>query len=60
MNEGKLSSTSRRNLLKWGLVSLGTLALTTVPTVVTAQPRSRIRTLTFNADDIGILTLLYY
>ena len=55
MNEGKLSSTSRRNLLKWGLVSLGTLALTTVPTVVTAQPRSRIRTLTFNADDIGIL-----
>ncbi len=55
MNEGKLSSTSRRNLLKWGLVSLGTLALTTVPTVVTAQPRSRIKTLMFNADDIGIL-----
>lgn len=55
MNEGKLSSTSRRNLLKWGLVSLGTLALTTVPTVVTAQPRSKIKTLTFNANDIGIL-----
>ncbi len=55
MNQGKISSTSRRNLLKWGLVSLGTLALTTVPTVVTAQPRSNVKTLTFDADDIGIL-----
>ncbi|MBA2749335.1 MAG: ferritin-like domain-containing protein [Tatlockia sp.] len=55
MNQGKISSTSRRNLLKWGLVSLGTLALTTVPTVVTAQLRSNVKTLTFDADDIGIL-----
>ena len=55
MNQGKISSTSRRDLLKWGLVSLGTLALTTIPTVVTAQPRSKIKALTFDANDFGIL-----
>ena len=54
-NESKADFTSRRNLLKWGLVSFGTLALTTVPTIVTAQPGSKIKTLSFNANDIGIL-----
>ena len=54
-NESKADFTSRRNLLKWGLVSLGTLALTTVPAIVTAQPGSKIKTLSFNANDIGIL-----
>jgi rubrerythrin len=48
-------STSRRNILKWSLFSMGTAALTTLPSKLTAQANYSIKTLTFNADDIGIL-----
>jgi rubrerythrin len=48
-------SASRRSLLKWGLFSIGTAALTTIPSKLTAQASYSIKTLTFNADDIGIL-----
>lgn len=51
----KASSASRRQLLKWGLYGLGAAALTALPKVVTAQTTGSVRTLTFNADDIGIL-----
>lgn len=51
----RASSASRRKLLKWGLYGLGAAMLTTVPTAVLAQSRRRAKTLTFNADDIGIL-----
>lgn len=51
-----MTSTSRRKLLKWGLCGLGAAALTTVPTALLAQtPERAARTLTFNADDVGIL-----
>jgi hypothetical protein len=52
---GKRSSASRRKLLKWGLFGIGTLALTTLPKAVTAQSSNGAKTLTFNADDDGIL-----
>ncbi|MBW4487973.1 MAG: ferritin-like domain-containing protein [Trichocoleus desertorum ATA4-8-CV12] len=52
---GKISFSSRRKLLKLGLCGLGALALTAVPQVVTAQTANGSRTLTFNADDVGIL-----
>jgi len=51
----KTSSASRRKLLKWGLLGLGAAALTAVPKTVMAQTRRGVRTLTFNANDIGIL-----
>jgi hypothetical protein len=54
MNKRK-GSTSRRSLLKWGLCGLGAFALTTLPRRLTAQTSNGIKTLTFNADDIGIL-----
>lgn len=54
MNTRKLVSTSRRNLLKWGLCGLSGFALTTLPQRLTAQTING-KTLTFNADDIGIL-----
>lgn len=54
MNKRKISST-RRTLLKWGLCGLGTMALTTLPRRLTAQTDNGIKTLTFDADDIGIL-----
>ncbi|NEQ29083.1 MAG: ferritin-like domain-containing protein [Microcoleus sp. SIO2G3] len=50
-----MTSTSRRKLLKWGLCGLGAAALTTVPTALFAQTPVQARTLTFNADDVGIL-----
>jgi Ferritin-like domain len=46
---------SRRNLLKLGIVSLGTIALTGVPKTLLAKSVSRGQKLTFNANDIGIL-----
>lgn len=55
MKKRKGASASRRTLLKWGLCGLGALTLTTLPKALTAQPSSGIKTLTFNADDIGIL-----
>ena len=46
---------SRRNLLKLGLIGLGTIALTAVPQVLIAQTTISIKKLTFNTDDMGIL-----
>ena len=46
---------SRRSLIKWGIFGLGGIALASVPGVLNAQPMSRGKTLTFNADDVGIL-----
>jgi hypothetical protein len=54
MKKRKVSST-RRTLLKWGLCGLGAMVLTTLPKRLTAQTDNGIKTLTFNADDIGIL-----
>lgn len=51
----KKSAASRRTLLKWGLCGLGVAALTTLPQKLTAQTNSQPKTLTFNANDIGIL-----
>lgn len=48
-------SSSRRTLLKWGFISLGTVLLTGVPKALMAQSSRNAKTLTFNADDIGIL-----
>jgi hypothetical protein len=47
------ASASRRKMLKWGLYGLGAAALTAVPEAVFAQ--RAVKTLTFNADDVGIL-----
>lgn len=55
MKSRKKSSTSRRSLIKWGIFGLGGIALTAMPGVLNAQPNSRGKTLTFNADDVGIL-----
>ncbi len=55
MNKRKVSSTSRRSLLKWGLCGLGAVALTTLPETLNARTSNGIKTLRFNADDIGIL-----
>jgi rubrerythrin len=55
MNRRKESSTSRRSILKWGFCGLGAFALTTLPKKLTAHTTNGINTLTFNADDIGIL-----
>jgi Ferritin-like domain len=52
--EGK-ASPSRRTLLKWGLVSLGTAVLTGMPKTLIAQASRSAKKLTFNADDLGIL-----
>lgn len=54
MKKRKASST-RRTLLKWGLCGLGAVALTTLPKRLTAQTDNGMKTLTFDADDIGIL-----
>ena len=51
----KTPPTSRRNLLKWGMLGVGTAVLATMPSVVAARPKPYIKTLVFNADDIGIL-----
>ena len=53
MNSRKKSS--RRSLIKWGMFGLGGLAIASVPGMLNAQPMSRGKTLTFNANDIGIL-----
>lgn len=45
---------SRRKLIKLGLFGIGTLVLTGVPSVLMAST-SRVKKLTFNANDIGIL-----
>lgn len=55
MNKRKVSSTSRRSVLKWGLCGLGAVALTTLPETLNARTSNGIKTLRFNADDVGIL-----
>ena len=55
METRKLSSTSRRTLLKWGICSLGTAAIASLPKAVNARSRRRAKALTFNPDDVGIL-----
>ena len=55
MNGRKIGSTSRRSLIKWGFLGLGSMALAAMPRIVNAQPSSRGKTLTFNANDVGIL-----
>ncbi|WP_121970731.1 ferritin-like domain-containing protein [Leptolyngbya sp. BC1307] len=54
MNQIKTLSASRRSLLKWGLCGFGGLMISTLPKVVSAQSNG-IATLTFEADDVGIL-----
>jgi hypothetical protein len=46
---------SRRRLLKWSLVGLGTTLLTSIPNSLMAQTSRSLKPLTFNADDLGIL-----
>ena len=46
---------SRRRLLKWSLVGLGTTLLTGVASPLMAQTSRSLKALTFNADDLGIL-----
>ncbi|MCL1493255.1 MAG: ferritin-like domain-containing protein [Pseudanabaena sp. Salubria-1] len=55
MNSRKLPSTSRRSLIKWGIYGLGALTIAVMPRAINAQTNSRGKTLTFNANDIGIL-----
>lgn len=49
------TSHSRRSLMKWGLVGLGTAILTGVPQTLMAQDMGSMKTLTFNTNDIGVL-----
>lgn len=55
MNARKIGLTSRRSLIKWGFLGLGSMAIAALPRVVNAQPSNRGKTLTFNANDAGIL-----
>lgn len=53
MKSQKTLSASRRHLMKWGLLGFGGLMISTLPKAVSAQSGGS--TLTFNADDVGIL-----
>jgi len=55
MISDKIPSTSRRSLIKWGIYGIGGLAIAAMPPAIYAQSNSRAKTLTFNANDIGIL-----
>lgn len=55
METRKLSSASRRTLLKWGICGIGTAAIASLPKVLNARSSRRGKTLTFNPDDDGIL-----
>lgn len=55
MNGRNIGLTSRRSLIKWGFLSVGSMAIASLPKLVTAQPDNRGKTLTFNANDVGIL-----
>lgn len=55
MNSRKLPSTSRRSLIKLGIYGLGALSIAVMPRAINAQINNRGKTLTFNANDIGIL-----
>jgi hypothetical protein len=51
----KVSSNSRRKLLKWSLYGIGAAALTSLPKALVAQAASGALPLTFQANDVGIL-----
>lgn len=53
-SRSRRGGSSRRDLLKWGLGGLGIAALSTLPRQLNAQTNG-VPTLTFNADDPGIL-----
>ena len=55
METRKISSTSRRTLLKWGICGFGTAAIASLPKALNAQTNTRTKALTFNPDDVGIL-----
>lgn len=55
MRKKKASTASRRTLLKWGLCGCGAAVVATLPKRLMAQSGNGTKTLTFNADDIGIL-----
>jgi hypothetical protein len=55
MHNRKESTTSRRSLIKWGIYGLGAIASASIPGVLNAQTMNRGKTLTFNANDVGIL-----
>lgn len=52
---GEIPPSSRRTLLKMGLIGLGTTVLTSLVGTGFAQSTNAIKTLTFAADDVGIL-----
>ena len=53
---GTNPSASWQTLLKWDILGIGTAVLATLPSVVSARPTQSVKTLVFNADDIGILS----
>ncbi len=55
METRKLSSASRRTLLKWGIYGIGTAAIASLPKALNARSSRRAKALTFNPDDDGIL-----
>jgi Ferritin-like domain len=54
-NRKKSFSTSRRSLIKTAILSLGGVAIAAIPGALYAQSSSSGKTLTFNANDVGIL-----
>ncbi len=57
MKQPKTLSASRRGLMKWGLLGFGGLMASTLPSALVgaASAQSGGSTLTFDADDVGIL-----
>lgn len=55
MRNRKESFTSRRSLIKLGIYGLGAIAVAAIPGVLNAQTRNSGKTLTFKANDVGIL-----
>ncbi|CAA9587303.1 hypothetical protein AVDCRST_MAG81-4485 [uncultured Synechococcales cyanobacterium] len=55
MIKTRKGSASRRTVLKWSLAGLGFAVAAGIPKRLTAQMSSGVKTLTFNADDVGIL-----
>ena len=54
MKQPMTLSASRRSLMKWGLLGFGGLVISTLPKVGAIAQTGQ-KTLTFNADDVGIL-----
>lgn len=55
MIKTRKGSASRRAVLQWGLAGLGFAVAAGIPKQLMAQMNSGVKTLTFNADDVGIL-----